>query len=60
LLEGVYRIVEATLYLATARKSNTSNDYFKAYVRVEAEGKVQVPQHLQDGNRWPSGSLIAF
>jgi putative ATPase len=47
--EGVYPIVEATLYLATAPKSNTSNAYFKAYEKVEAEGKVQVPQHLQDG-----------
>jgi len=49
--EGVYPIVEATLYLATAPKSNTSNAYFKAYEKIEAEGKVQVPQHLQDGNR---------
>src|SRR5712692_1902274 len=47
--EGVYTIVEATLYLATAPKSNTANDYFKAYAKVEAEGKVRVPQHLQDG-----------
>ncbi len=47
--EGVYAIVEATLYLDTAPKSNTANDYFKAYAKVEAEGKVQVPQHLQDG-----------
>ncbi len=43
-------MVEATLYLATAPKSNTVNAYFKAYEKVEAEGKVQVPQHLQDGN----------
>ena len=49
--EGVYPIVEATLYLSTAPKSNSSNDYFKAYAKVEAEGKVQVPKHLQDGNR---------
>jgi putative ATPase len=49
--EGVYPIVEATLYLATAPKSNTANAYFKAYEKVEAEGKVQVPKHLQDGNR---------
>ena len=49
--EGVYAIVEATLYLATAPKSNTANDYFKAFAKVEAEGKVQVPKHLQDGNR---------
>jgi putative ATPase len=46
--EGVYPIVEATLYLSTAPKSNTANAYFKAYEKVEAEGKVQVPQHLQD------------
>ncbi len=30
-------------------KPNTANAYFKAYEKVEAEGKVQVPQHLQDG-----------
>ena len=47
--EGVYPIVEATLYLATAPKWNTANNYFKAYAKVEGEGKVQVPQHLQDG-----------
>jgi replication-associated recombination protein RarA len=49
--EGVYPIVEATLYLSTAPKSNTANDYFKAYAKVEAEGKVQVPKHLQDAHR---------
>jgi putative ATPase len=38
--EGVYALVEATLYLATAPKSNTANAYFKAYEKVEAEGKV--------------------
>jgi hypothetical protein len=49
--EGAHALVEATLYLATALKSNTANDCFKACAKVEAEGKVQVPQHLQDGNR---------
>jgi putative ATPase len=49
--EGVYPIVEATLYLATAPKSNSAGAYFKAVEKVEAEGKVQVPQHLQDANR---------
>ncbi len=49
--EGVYNIVEATLYLATAPKSNTANAYFKAYEKVETEGKVQVPRHRQDANR---------
>jgi putative ATPase len=49
--EGVYPIVEATLYLATAPKSNSAGAYFKAHERVEREGKVAVPKHLQDANR---------
>ncbi len=49
--EGVYPIVHATLYLATAPKSNTAGAYFKAYQRVEEEGKVDVPDHLKDANR---------
>lgn len=49
--EGVYPIVEATLYLATAPKSNSAGAYFKAYAKVEEEGKVSVPRHLQDSNR---------
>jgi putative ATPase len=53
--EGVYPLVEATLYLATAPKSNTAGAYFKAYQKVEAEGKVDVPKHLQDGNRDAKG-----
>jgi putative ATPase len=53
--EGIYPIVEATLYLATAPKSNTAGAYFKAYQKVEAEGKVDVPRHLQDANRDAKG-----
>jgi len=53
--EGIYPIVEATLYLATAPKSNSANDYFKAFAKVEAEGKVDVPRHLQDANRDAKG-----
>ena len=49
--EGVYPIVEATLYLATAPKSNSAVAYFQAYKLVEDEGKVSVPRHLQDANR---------
>ena len=49
--EGIYPIVEATLYLATAAKSNSAGAYFKAVTKVEEEGKITVPQHLQDGNR---------
>jgi putative ATPase len=49
--EGVYPIVHATLYLATAPKSNTANAYFKAFERIEQEGKTNVPNHLKDANR---------
>lgn len=49
--EGVYPLVEATLYLATAAKSNSATAYFTAYAKVEEEGKVAVPKHLQDSNR---------
>jgi len=49
--EGVFPIVEATLYLATAPKSNTATHYFKAFQLIEDEGKVEVPNHLKDNNR---------
>jgi len=49
--EGVYPIVEATLYLATAPKSNSAGGYFKAMQKLEQEGQVSVPRHLMDGNR---------
>jgi putative ATPase len=49
--EGVYPIVHATLYLATAPKSNTATSYFKAFERIEQEGKTEVPDHLKDANR---------
>jgi putative ATPase len=51
LARGVYAIVEATLYLATAPKSNSAGAYFKAVAKVEEEGKIAVSKHLQDGNR---------
>ena len=49
--EGVYPIVEATLYLSTAPKSNTATSYFKAYERIEQAGVGAVPDHLKDSNR---------
>jgi len=49
--EGVYPIVEATLYLATAPKSNSTGAYFKAYKLLEERGVVEVPRHLQDNHR---------
>ncbi len=49
--EGIYSIVEATLYLATAPKSNSTGAYFTAYAKIEKEGQVEVPIHLKDSNR---------
>jgi putative ATPase len=49
--EGIYPIVEATLYLATAPKSNSAGAYFKAFQLIEQAGITGVPQHLQDANR---------
>ena len=49
--EGIFPIVEATLYLSTAPKSNSSLAYFKAFQLIEQQGITAVPQHLQDNNR---------
>jgi putative ATPase len=49
--EGIYPIVEATLYLATAPKSNSTGGYFKAMRKLEEEGQVSVPRHLMDSSR---------
>jgi putative ATPase len=49
--EGIYPLVEATLYLATAPKSNSALAYFKALKQVEREGRTEVPDHLKDSNR---------
>jgi putative ATPase len=49
--EGVYPLVEATLYLSTAPKSNSAGAYFKAFKRIEEEGLIAVPRHLKDSNR---------
>jgi len=49
--EGIYPIVEAVLYLATAPKSNSAGAYFKAYDVIEKSGRTGVPNHLKDGSR---------
>jgi putative ATPase len=49
--EGIFPIAEATLYLATAPKSNTTTAYFKAYKMIEEQGITGVPTHLQDSSR---------
>lgn len=49
--EGIYPLVEATLYLATAPKSNSAGAYFKAFERIEQQGVGDVPAHLKDDTR---------
>ncbi len=53
--EGIFPIVEATLYLSTAPKSNSVMAYFDILKRMEAEGMGQVPIHLMDSNRDAKG-----
>ena len=53
--EGVFPIVEATLYLATAPKSNTTITYFKVLKEIETNGAGPVPVHLMDSNRDAKG-----
>lgn len=49
--EAQFHLAEATLYLATAPKSNSCVAYFKALEEVEREGKIEVPNHLKDATR---------
>jgi putative ATPase len=49
--EGIYPITEATLYLATAPKSNSAGAYFKALELITKEGSGAVPTHLMDSSR---------
>ncbi len=49
--EGMFPIVTATLYLATAPKSNSATNFFRAKAQIEREGAGEVPDHLKDGNR---------
>ncbi len=53
--EGIYPIAEATLYLATAPKSNSAGAYFKAAAEIEQHGAGPVPIHLMDASRDAKG-----
>jgi putative ATPase len=53
--EGVYPITEATLYLATAPKSNSAKAIFKAQELIDRQGMGSVPTHLMDANRDAEG-----
>ena len=49
--EGIYPIIEATIYLSTAPKSNSAGAYFKAFNLIEQEGVGEIPDHLKDSSR---------
>lgn len=53
--EGIFPIVEATLYCATAPKSNSALGYFEAVKWIEEQGARPVPVHLMDANRDAEG-----
>jgi putative ATPase len=49
--EGRYHLAQATLYLATAPKSNSAMGFFDALSSVEREREAEVPDHLKDASR---------
>ena len=53
--EGIFPIVEATLYLATAPKSNSAFAYHAALAEIEENGVGPVPIHLMDSSRDAKG-----
>jgi len=53
--EGRYPLAQATLYLATAAKSNSVMGFFDALAAVEKERQGEVPTPLRDGNRDKKG-----
>jgi putative ATPase len=53
--EGRFSLAQATLYLATAPKSNSAFAFFDALATVEKEREAEVPAHLRDVNRDKEG-----
>jgi putative ATPase len=53
--EGIFPITEATLYLATAPKSNSAFGYHAALHEIEENGAGPVPIHLMDASRDAQG-----
>jgi putative ATPase len=53
--EGRFHLATAALYLATAKKSNTTFAFFDALEQVGKEADSGVPNHLKDGNRDKEG-----
>jgi len=55
--EGQYHLALATLYLATAPKSNSAGAYWQALGEIEARGPGPVPIYLRDKSEIFRGSL---
>jgi len=53
--EGRYHLAHATLYLATAPKSNSTMGFFDALDAVVKEREAEVPNHLRDASRDKEG-----
>jgi putative ATPase len=53
--EGNYHLGYATLYLATAPKSNSVMAFFDALAAVQKERAADVPNHLRDASRDKEG-----
>lgn len=49
--EGRYPLAQATLYLATTAKSNSTMAFFDALATVEKEQQQEVPNPMRDANR---------
>ncbi len=48
--EGQFHLAEATLYLATAAKSNSTGAFFEVLKYIEAHGYTPPPSYLRDEN----------
>lgn len=53
--EGNFPLAHATIYLATAEKSNSTMAFFDALDAIRNEPESDVPNHLRDGNRDKEG-----
>ncbi len=49
--EAQYHLAQATIYLALAPKSNSTQAYFRALKALREKGVTRVPPHLQDPHR---------
>ncbi|MBI9051717.1 MAG: AAA family ATPase [Anaerolineaceae bacterium] len=53
--EGVFPLTQATIYLATAPKSNSTLCIYDVMAMLEEEGDDEIPIHLMDSNRDSKG-----